>query len=41
MAESIDIKAGVKSILERIEAAKVKRPEQVKCQKFPIDFLSL
>jgi hypothetical protein len=30
MSESIDIKAGVKSILERIEATKLKRPEKVK-----------
>lgn len=30
MSESIDIGAGVKSILKRIEATKIKRPEQVK-----------
>lgn len=32
MSESIDIKAGVKSILERIETVKSKRPEKVKIE---------
>jgi hypothetical protein len=30
MGESIDIKAGIKHILERIEVASKNRPEQVK-----------
>lgn len=36
MGETVDVKAGIKHILERIEAASSKRPAQVEIEK---DFL--
>lgn len=40
MAETCDIKAGLKNVLERIELASKNRPDKVKKHKFPITEIS-
>lgn len=39
MAEAVDVKAGIKHILERIEVASKSRPEQVKLCNLVFAFL--